>query len=81
MRLIFPVVEVNRYHKILEISPSKYKPLKLVTQKTFRKIAPPSISPRGLCMEIALKYKIKQKKNSTITHKFPSNYRLAQSIL
>ena len=55
-----------------------YKPPKLVTQKTLREIAPPNISPLGACTwKIALKYKVKQSKNG----KFPSNYKLAQSIL
>ena len=49
-----------------------YKPSKLVTPKTLRSIAPPNISPsRGLYLEIALKYKVKQSKNL----KFPSNYK------
>ena len=39
------------------------KPLKLVTQKSLRSIAPPNISPLGsFYLEIALKYKIKQRK-------------------
>ena len=33
--------------------------------------------PGGLYLKIALKYKVKQSKNG----KFPSNYKLAQSIL
>ena len=54
-----------------------YKPPKLVTQKTLREIALPNISPPGgLYLEIALKYKVKQRKNG----KF-STIRLAQSIL
>ena len=45
------------YRKIAKIS--------LVTQKTFREIAPPNISPPGgSYLEIALKYKVKQSKNS-----------------
>ena len=45
------------YRKIAKIS--------LVTQKTFREIAPPNISPPGgSYLEIALKYKVKQRKNS-----------------
>ena len=60
------------------MSPSKYKPPKMVTQKTFREIAPPNISPLGgLYLEFALEYKVKQSKNG----KFPSHYKLAQSIL
>ena len=58
-----------------------YKAPNPVTQKTFRyyKIAPPNISPPGVCTwKIAPKYKVKQSKNG----KFTSNYkRLAQSIL
>ena len=38
------------YRKIPKISPSMYKPPKIVTQKTLREIAPPNISPpRGAC--------------------------------
>ena len=67
-----------RYRKIPKISPSKYKPPKPVTQKTLRLIAPPNISQLGgLYLEIALKNKVKQSKNG----KFPSNYKLVQSIL
>ena len=53
------------YRKIPKISPSKYKSPKLVTQKS-----PPLNRPSwwGLCLEIALKYKKKTKKNG----KFPS---------
>ena len=41
-------------------------------------MAPPNISPRGdLYLEFALEYKIKHSKNG----KFPSYYKLAQSIL
>ena len=58
------------YRKIPKISPSKYKPHKLVTQKTRRYIAPPNISPvGGLYLEIALKY------NNGKNSKFPSNYK------
>ena len=43
-----------------KISPSTYKPLKPVTQKTPHLMAPPNISPRGLVRENrALKYKEK----------------------
>ena len=60
------------------MSPSKYKPLKTVMQKTLCKIAPPNISrPGGLYMKFALEYKVKQSKNGT----FPYLYKLAQSIL
>ena len=51
------------------ISPSKYKPPKIVTQKTLRYIPLPNISPPGgLYFEFALEYKVKQSKNG----KFPS---------
>ena len=55
-----------------------YKFPKLVTQKALREIAPPNISPPGSCAwKIALKYKVKQRKNGSS----PSNYKQAQSIL
>ena len=82
----FPVayrkVKVNKleYLKIPKVSPSIYKPPKLVTQKTLHEIAPPNKRPPrgGACTwKIALKYKVEQSKNG----KFPSNYKLAQSIL
>ena len=61
-----------------KISPSLYKPPKLVTQKTLLYTALPNISPLGgLYLEIALKYKVKQSKNG----KFPSKCKLAQWIL
>ena len=73
----FTVFCAKKYRKIPKISPSMYKPPKLVTQKTLREIALPNISPPGgLYLEIALKYKVKQRKNG----KF-STIRLAQSIL
>ena len=56
--------------KTLKISPAKYKPFKLVTQKTLCLM---DIGPGDLY--VALKYKTKQDKNSTITFKFPSNYK------
>ena len=66
------------YCKIPKISPSLYKPPQLVTKKTLHEVTPPNISPPGACTcKIALKYKVKQSKNG----KFPSNYKLAQSIL
>ena len=66
------VYQLVNYRKISKISPSMYKPPKLVTQKTLRQIAPPNISPPGgLYSEIVLKYKVKQRKNG----KFPSIYR------
>ena len=60
------------YRKIPKISPSKYKPPKPVMQKTLCWIAPLNIiPPGGLYLEIALKYKVKQRKNG----KFPCNYK------
>ena len=66
------------------ISPSKYKPDKIVTQKTLRWNAPPNISPppplrppEDLNLEIALKYGVKQRK----TVNFLPRIRPAQSIL
>ena len=47
------------------MSPSKYKPPKLVTQKNPPLIRPSKYKPLGgLYLEIALKYKVKQSKNS-----------------
>ena len=47
-------------------------------QKTLPEMASPNISPqRGLYLEFALEYKVKQSNND----KFPSHYKLAQSIL
>ena len=47
-------------------------------QKNLHQMAPPNISPPGgLYLEFALEYKVKQSKNV----KFPSHYKLAQSIL
>ena len=49
-----------------------------MTQKTLHEISPPDISPTGgLYLEFALECKVKQSKNG----KFPSHYKLAQSIL
>ena len=60
------------------MSPSNYKPPKMVTQKTLREIAPPNISPLGgFYLEFVLEYRVKQSKIG----KFPSHYKLAQSIL
>ena len=57
-----------QYRKIPKISSSMYKPPKPVTEKTLRKIAPPNISPpRGLVLESALKYNVKQSKNGKFT--------------
>ena len=54
------------------LSPSKYKPPKLVTQKTPPLNRPSKYKPfGGLYLEIALKYKVKQNKNG----KFTSNYK------
>ena len=61
--------DVDSYCKIPKISPSMYKPRKLLTQKNLRIWA-----PRDLYSEISLKDKIKQSKNRTITPKFPSNF-------
>ena len=53
----------------------------MVTQKPFVKspllIYPPPPPREGLYLEFALEYKEKQSKND----KFPSHYKLAQSIL
>ena len=58
------------------ISPSKYKPNKLITQKNPPLNRPSKYKPpRGLYLEIALKYKIKQSKNG----KFPSNYKASST--
>ena len=44
------------------MSPSKYKPPKMVTQKTFREIAPPNISPLGgLYLEFVLEYRVRDR--------------------
>ena len=62
----------NKNRKIPKISPSMYKPPKLITQKTLRLIVPSNISPQGACTwKITLKYKVKQSKNG----KFTSNYK------
>ena len=62
------------------IRSSKYKPPKLVTQKTLRWIAPPNVSPTSACkfflyLETALKYK------EAKTVNFLATIRLGQSIL
>ena len=74
MFIIFYDVPTS-YRKIPEISPSKYKPPKPVTQKNPplnrpSKYSPPPPPGGGLYLEIALKYKVKQSKIG----KFPSNY-------
>ena len=61
------------------ISPSKYKPPKLVTQKNPPINSPFQIkAPGGLYSEIALVFKIKQSKNCTVTHK---NFECAKETL
>ena len=45
------------------IRPSKYKPPKLVTEKTLLNPLSKYKPPGGLYLEIALKYKVKQGKN------------------
>ena len=76
----YAVTLLTCYRKIPKISPSMYKPFQIVTQKTLHLIAPPNISPPGgLYIEFALEHvesKVKQSKNG----KFPSHYKLAQSI-
>ena len=75
--MVIHIFCAKKYRKIPKISPSMYKPPKLVTQKTFREIAPPNISPcGGLYLEIAVKYKVKQRKNGEF-----STIRPAQLIL
>ena len=55
-----------------------YKPLKIITQKNPPLNRPSEYNPPGgLYLEFALEYKVKQSKNC----KFPSHYKLAQSIL
>ena len=64
-----------KYHKIPKISPSMHKPLQIWAPETRNGKNPqlnrPSkinISPPGwLYLEIALKYKVKQSKNSKFT--------------
>ena len=52
-------------------------PPKPVTQKTLCLITPPNISPLGACTwKIALKYKVKQSKNS----QFISNYKASPIV-
>ena len=66
------------YRKIPKKSPSNYKPPKIVTQKNPPLNRPSEYKPPGdLYLEFALEYKEKQSKNG----KFPSLYKLAQSIL
>ena len=58
------------YLKIPKISPSIYKPPRIVKQKTLRSIAPRNLSPPGgLYLEFAVEYKGKQSKNGK--HKPP----------
>ena len=60
------------------MSPAKYKPPKIVTQKTPPLNCPSEYKPPGgLYLEFALECKVKQSKNG----KFPFHYKLAQPIL
>ena len=59
-----------KYRKIPKISPSKYEPPKLTLNRPSK-----YKTPRGLYLEIALKYKVKQSKNG----KFSSNYKASPS--
>ena len=60
------------YLKIPKISPSKYKPPKLVMQKNHPLNRPSKYKPPGACpWKIALKFKVKQSQNGTFT----SNYK------
>ena len=65
------------YRKIPKISPSMYKPLHIKAPQTRNAKNPPLNHPskykppRGLYLEIALKYKVKQSKKG----KFTSNYK------
>ena len=54
-----------KYRKIPKISPSMYKPPQTRNAKK------PPLNRPSLYLEMALKYKVKQSKNS----KFPSNYK------
>ena len=60
-----------------------YKPLQILAPQNRHAKNPPLNRPSeykppgGLFLEFALEYKVKQSKNG----KFPSNYKLAQSIL
>ena len=69
--------------KFRKISPSIYKPLQIKAPQTCNTKNPPLNLPSenkppggGLYLEFALEYKVKQSKNG----KFPSHFKLAQSI-
>ena len=74
---------MKNYRRIPKISPSMYKPLQILAPQNRHAKNPPLNRPSeykppgGLFLEFALEYKVKQSKNG----KFPSNYKLAQSIL
>ena len=78
------LVKNLKYCKILKISPStcispsKYKPPRLVMQKTLGYIAPPNISPRGLVLG---KLPSNTKWNKAKMVNLLPNKRLAHSIL
>ena len=60
------------YRKIPKISPSIYKPPRIVKQKTLRSIAPRNISPPGgLYLEFAVEYKVKQSKAKMVNISAP----------
>ena len=63
---VSPVARLWKYLKIPKISPSKHEPPKLTINRRSK-----YKTPRGLYLEIALKYKVKQSKNG----KFTSNYK------
>ena len=69
-----------KYRKIPKIIPSMYRPLQIWASQTRNAKNPSPLNrpskykpPGGLYLEIALKYKVKQSKNS----KFPSNYKVS----
>ena len=64
-------VSIVKYRKILKISPSKFKPPKLVTQKPSVKSPLQILAPGACTWKIALKYILKPSKNG----KFTSNYK------
>ena len=79
----------DSYHKIPKISLSMYKPFQISASQTgnSKKLSyelPSKIqAPGALYSEIAFKFKIKQSKNCTVTHKFlhlPKNYYVCQMI-
>ena len=74
--------KLSKYRKIQKISPSKFKPPKLVTQKKNPPLNCPS-EYKPPYFEITLKYKMKQSKNGAVTHKFlhlPENYYVCKMI-